>query len=117
MSLPFTKHNDDFSTAPQIQADHIPHIVQSGFKTIINNRPDGEAGSAQPLSSDLAKAAEAAGMHYHYLPVVRGQYTQEQIEQMAHAIEHAPKPVFSFCGSGMRASELYALAIAHTSKK
>ena len=117
MSFPFSKHNDDFAAAPQIQAHHVPMIAQEGFKTIINHRPDGEAGSAQPLSADVAKAAEIAGVHYHHLPVIRGQYTQEQIEQMAHLINHSPKPIFGFCGSGMRASELYALAVAHMNKK
>lgn len=116
MSLPVTQHNDDFATAPQIQVDHVPSIAQNGFKTIINHRPDGEAGLTQPLSMDLAKAAEATGVHYHYLPVIRGQYTQAQIEHMAHLLEHSPKPIFSFCGSGMRASELYALAVEHVSK-
>lgn len=112
MNLPITQHNPDFATAPQIQAEHIPHMAQHGFKTIINHRPDGEMPN-QPTHEHLAAAATIADLHCHHLPVIRGQYSPEQIAQMANLLKCAPKPILSFCGSGARASELYALAAAH----
>ena len=44
MPLFITKLSDTFSTSPQITVDDVVAIAALGFKTIINNRPDGEGG-------------------------------------------------------------------------
>jgi uncharacterized protein (TIGR01244 family) len=114
MSIMVSKHNDNFSTAGQILPEHVTAIASAGYKTIINNRPDGEGGPEQPPSSAIEAAAKAAGLAYHYLPVVSGQYTAEQIAQMAALVsgEHAAQaPIFCFCRSGARSTQLYQLAL------
>jgi sulfide:quinone oxidoreductase len=45
--------------------------AKQGVRSIINNRPDGEA-MGQPLSADLAKIAEELGMTYLHLPIILG---------------------------------------------
>ena len=63
--------NDQFSVSGQILPDEIPAIVEAGFKSIVCNRPDGEAPD-QPTITEIEQAAEAAGLECRYLPVVSG---------------------------------------------
>ncbi len=55
------KINDRVSVSPQISVDDVEAIKAAGFKTIINNRPDGEAPD-QPASAEIKAAAKAAGV-------------------------------------------------------
>ncbi len=93
----------------QIQPEQVDKIRAQGFKTIINNRPDGEEPN-QPLQTDIATEAQQAGLAYHYLPVVGGQLTREQVEQFAEIFNQAEKPVFMFCRSGNRSNVLFQSA-------
>ena len=110
-SLPAIRQVDSaFSVAGQLTADDITAVVEQGFAALINNRPDGEGGSAQALSSDIEKAALAAGLHYIYLPVIAGAITPAQALAMREALAIAPAPVLAFCRSGIRSAQLYKLA-------
>ncbi|HCC66131.1 MAG TPA: TIGR01244 family phosphatase [Moraxella sp.] len=93
----------------QIEPQQVAQIAAQGFKTIINNRPDGEEPN-QPLQTDIATKAQQAGLAYHYLPVVGGQLTREQVEQFAEIFNQAEKPVFMFCRSGNRSNVLFQSA-------
>ncbi|MDK1669598.1 TIGR01244 family sulfur transferase [Moraxella osloensis] len=93
----------------QIEPQQVDKIGAQGFKTIINNRPDGEEPN-QPLQTDIATEAQQAGLAYHYLPVVGGQLTREQVEQFAEIFNQAEKPVFMFCRSGNRSNVLFQSA-------
>ena len=102
--------NSAFSVAGQLTADDITAVVEQGFAALINNRPDGEGGSAQALSRDIEQAALAAGLHYVYLPVTAGAITPAQALAMREALAIAPGPVLAFCRSGTRSAQLYKLA-------
>ena len=102
--------NSAFSVAGQLTADDITAVVEQGFAALINNRPDGEGGSAQALNSDIEQAAVAAGLHYVYLPVIAGAITPAQALAMREALAIAPAPVLAFCRSGTRSAQLYKLA-------
>ena len=93
----------------QIEPQQVDKIGAQGFKTIINNRPDGEEPN-QPLQTDIATEAQQAGLAYQYLPVVGGQLTREQVEQFAEIFNQAEKPVFMFCRSGNRSNVLFQSA-------
>ena len=93
----------------QIQPEQVALVKEQGFKTIINNRPDSEE-LGQPEQSQIAAASEQAGLAYHYLPVVGGQLTREQVEQFAEIFNAAEKPVFMFCRSGNRSNILFQSA-------
>ena len=111
-TLPAMRRVDSaFSVAGQLTADDITAVVEQGFAALINNRPDGEGGSAQALSSDIEKAALAAGLHYVYLPVIAGAITPAQALAMREALAIAPAPVLAFCRSGTRSVQLYKLAV------
>jgi uncharacterized protein (TIGR01244 family) len=44
MPLQIACHTDQFGTLGQITANDVSEIARQGYKSIINNRPDGEAG-------------------------------------------------------------------------
>jgi sulfide:quinone oxidoreductase len=78
---------------------------------VINNRPDGEE-PGQPGSDELAAAAEANGLVYRHIPVVPGQWQDEQIAAFADALADLPGPTLAFCRTGTRAATLWALQAA-----
>lgn len=110
MPLQIACHTDQFGTLGQITPEDVAEIARQGYKTIVNNRPDGEAGPTQPLSAEIEVAAKALGLNYVYLPVVSGQITLEQAQSMAQVLETMPGPILAFCRSGARSTNLYMLA-------
>ena len=112
MSIPTQTIAPGFAVAAQLSVAQMADAAAQGFKTIINNRPDGEGGPDQPQSQAIAAAAQALGLHYVYLPVVSGAITPEQALAMHKALQTAPQPVLAFCRSGARSAHLYALAQA-----
>ncbi|MEX2409088.1 MAG: sulfur transferase domain-containing protein, partial [Rhodovibrionaceae bacterium] len=60
--MQFAKIDDRFSAAGQLQPEDMAEAAAQGFKTVINNRPDGEGGPEQPSSEACRAAAEAAGL-------------------------------------------------------
>ena len=110
MPLQIACHTEQFGTLGQITPDDVSEIARQGYKSIINNRPDGEAGPSQPLNAEIEMAAKALGLNYAYLPVVSGQITLEQAQEMARLLETMPGPVLAFCRSGARSTNLYMLA-------
>ncbi|APW41173.1 TIGR01244 family sulfur transferase [Rhodoferax saidenbachensis] len=110
MPIPVQTMAPGFAVAAQLTVQQMADAAAQGFKTVINNRPDGEGGPDQPQSQSLAAAAQAQGLHYVYLPVVSGAITSEQAVAMRAALQAAPQPVLAFCRSGARSAQLYALA-------
>ena len=112
MGLSVSQHTDAFCTAGQIDVSDIAALAAHGIKTVINNRPDFEGGPDQPTSQDIHAAALTAGLTYHYLPVISGQVTQAQVDEMARIIQAAVPPVLAFCRSGARSTNLWQMALA-----
>jgi hypothetical protein len=46
---------------------------------------------------------------YHYLPVISGAITPDQITEMATLVNTAPGPVLAFCRSGARSTQLWMM--------
>ncbi|HWA19219.1 MAG TPA: TIGR01244 family sulfur transferase [Devosia sp.] len=103
--------NDHVAVAPQISPDDIAIIKAAGYRTIINNRPDGEAPD-QPSSDEMKAAVEAAGLAYHYIPLGRDGVSPDMIEDEKAALEGSAGPVLCYCRSGTRSTTLWALAQA-----
>jgi uncharacterized protein (TIGR01244 family) len=110
MSVNPNKVSNDFSSVPQIAVEDMAQIAAQGYKTIINCRPDREGGAEQPLSDDLKRAAEKAGLGYVHIPVIPGNITQDNVAACAAFIANAPAPILGFCKTGVRAGNLYQLA-------
>ena len=86
-------------------------IAKQGYKSVINNRPDGEGGPGQPTNESIQAEAERLGLNYAYLPVVAGAFTHAQVQEMARLLKTLPGPVLAFCRSGARSTNLYQLAL------
>ncbi len=87
-------------------------VFENGFKSLVNNRPDFEGGVAQPTSAAIARAAQAVGLVYCYLPVQSASQTPQEATAMAELLLSLPKPILAFCRSGTRSARLYMAAQA-----
>jgi uncharacterized protein (TIGR01244 family) len=106
--MDYRKINDDFAVTGQITADDIPTIKAAGYKSVISNRPDREDGAVP--HDGIEAAAKAAGLEFRYIPVVSGAIRPEDIEMMADALDEMEGPVFAYCRSGARSTNLYMMA-------
>ncbi|MFN3583320.1 TIGR01244 family sulfur transferase [Phenylobacterium sp.] len=106
----FRRVTEDLSVSPQIAVEDVAEAARQGFRTIINNRPDGEAPD-QPPSREFEAAAQAAGLAYFHVPVVGGP-TPQQVETVARIVDDAAKPVLAFCRSGTRSIVIWSLGQA-----
>lgn len=100
------------AVAGQMQPQDMATIAKTGFLTVINNRPDGESDE-QPSSAQIAQAAHAAGLHYHYLPIVAGQISDQNATDFAQLLTEVKGPVLAFCRTGTRSTSVWALTEAH----
>ena len=96
------------SVAAQIGVDDVATLAAQGFRSLINNRPDGEA-AGQPDSVLIATMAARHGMTYRYLPVISGQVQDADVEAFAQALAALPTPTLAFCRTGTRCTMLWAL--------
>lgn len=112
MTIDIKHISTGFSSCPQLTVEQVPEAIQAGFRTIINCRPDGEGGAEQPLSEDIRQAVEAQGGSYVHIPIVPGQLTQAQVDELAGLLPELPLPILGFCKGGVRATNLYQHALA-----
>ena len=76
---------------------------------LVNNRPDGEE-PGQPLAGDIEQAAGAAGISYHFVPIIRG-IGPADVEEMQKALRDAEGgKLLAFCRSGTRSALAVSLA-------
>ncbi|MDP1558123.1 MAG: TIGR01244 family sulfur transferase [Nitrosomonas sp.] len=110
MRIVMTQLDEKLSVTGQISIDDIHEIAESGFKSIICNRPNDEGGGDQPSSEELEAAAKSMGITFTYLPVAIGAISTEHGAAFKKLINELPGPILAFCGSGKRAAALYDLA-------
>ena len=107
----FRKVAEGFYVAPQLEPDDFAEAAAMGIKTVINNRPDGEAHD-QLSDAEARAAAEAHGLAYVYVPVVTGGIFPDHIAEMKEAIDSHDGPFVAYCRSGTRSCHLWALVEA-----
>ena len=94
----------------QIRPEEVAGLAKQGVTMLINNRPDGEEAD-QPLAADIEAAAEAAGISYRHVPILRG-IGPADVETMQEALREAPGgQALAFCRSGNRSALTWALAM------
>ena len=96
------------SVSAQISPADVGILASQGFRTIISNRPDGEADD-QPSTDVLRQAAERHGLDFHAQPVKSGQITDDDVAAFASLLDDAAGPVLAFCRTGTRSITLWAL--------
>ncbi|MBR0553051.1 TIGR01244 family sulfur transferase [Stakelama marina] len=105
------KIDDSITVSPQITPDQVTEIARAGFSGIVNNRPDGEE-TGQPAGDAIRTVAETMGLSYTEIPVTSAGFSHAQIDAMREALDNAQGPIFAFCRSGTRSTNLWALAEA-----
>lgn len=99
----------DYAVSGQVAPEDITAIKAAGFKGMICNRPDDEQ-PGQPSAATIGKAAEAAGLKFRHVPFTSGQMTEDHIEAMARALDEMEGPIFAYCRSGARSTNVYLAA-------
>ena len=98
----------EFAVAPQITLEDVAEAARMGFRTLIDNRPDEEAGDELD-STAMAAAAAEHGLAFHYLPYYPGAMTPDLVEAFEALMDQIEGPVLAYCRSGTRSSHLWAL--------
>ncbi len=107
LSIPTTTLCPEFTVCGQISVADVAVLARQGFRSIINNRPDGEGGPDQPRSAEIQAAAEAHGLHYVHHPVPNLMLSPTQVAEYQRLCAELPHPMVGFCRSGGRATALF----------
>lgn len=94
--------------AAQLEPAQLAAARAAGVRSLVCNRPDGEAPD-QPPFAQIAHAAQQLGMQAHYLPVTSS-VSDDQALRFRHLLDSLPGPVLAYCRSGMRSTTLWALS-------
>lgn len=97
---------ENFAVSPQISVADLEQAKELGVSTIVCNRPDGETPDQTP-AQDIAQAAEAAGMDFHFIPMMGAAFTQKDVDRLREAMSNASGKVLAYCRSGNRSSILW----------
>lgn len=103
----------NLSVSAQILPSDIEDLAKLGFKSILCNRPDGEAAD-QPTFEEIEIAAKAAGITAKYQPIVAGKVSDEDADDFNTAMTSLAGPVLAYCRTGTRSATLWSLSAAAT---
>ncbi len=107
----FRRLDEQVYVAPQLVAADFAAAKAAGVRTIINNRPDGEAPD-QLTAAEAERLARAQGLDYLHLPVPSGGLTLGHAKAFAQALTERQGPFLAYCRSGTRCCHLWALTAA-----
>ena len=100
------KLTDSVAVSAQVTPGNMADVAVAGYQVVINNRPDGEEAN-QPANADIAAAALAAGLEYHFMPVNAVNFPGPDFELMRRLLDDASRPVLAFCRTGTRCTNLW----------
>ena len=99
------KISPEISISAQPSPKDLALIHTLGFKSIVSNRPDGEAID-QTLFEEIQQAATYAGLEAAYLPIEADGPTDEDVEKFGEMLKTLPLPVLAYCETGARCEAL-----------
>ena len=100
---------DVLSVSAQIAPSDLAEVRAAGFRSVICNRPDGEASDQVPFVA-IRDAAIAQGLEVAHQPVVSGKITDQDVVEFDKLVRAMPKPVFAYCRTGTRCEKLWERA-------
>ncbi|HMR32159.1 MAG TPA: TIGR01244 family sulfur transferase [Geminicoccaceae bacterium] len=109
----FRRVAPDFWVSPQLSAGDFAAARAMGVRTVINNRPDGEAADQLP-SAEAEAAAREAGLDYVFVPVPSGGMQPGHLQAFRQAVDRYEGPFLAYCRSGTRSCHLWAFSTART---
>lgn len=102
----------DIAVAPQLVEADFAEIAARGFRSVVNNRPDGEAPD-QLANAQAAAAAHRHGLEFHHQPVRNVNVTDDDVVgTFARLMDDLPGPILFYCRTGTRCTILWTLAAA-----
>lgn len=103
---------EEYYVSPQITPEAMTQLAEHGFTDVICNRPDSEIGP-ELQHGVMQQAAEAAGLVFHFHPLVHQSLleTANSVRQR-EIIDAAKGRVLAYCASGNRSSVVWALGQA-----
>jgi len=105
----FKQLDDKTLVSGQITAEDLRQAKAEGVTLVVNNRPDNE-DAGQPTSAEIEAAAQAAGLDYRHVPIVRGMGPTD-VELMRDAMAATGDgKLLAYCRSGMRSTLAWAVA-------
>jgi uncharacterized protein (TIGR01244 family) len=108
----FIQITPDFAVAGQLEPDDVARAAALGFRTIINNRPDGEE-RGQPTSEETQRTVQAFGLGYAHIPTTRSDvFSDDVVRHTAEALAGQTGPVLAHCKSGQRSAIVWAAVMA-----
>jgi sulfide:quinone oxidoreductase len=100
------------AVAPQLAEADFAAIAQLGFRSVVNNRPDGETPDQLP-NAEAAAEARMNGLNYCYQPVHSVDVTDDDVvAAFARLVDDLPGPILFYCGTGTRCAVLWTQAEA-----
>jgi len=101
--------SDTVMVSGQVAPHEVAGLAEQGITVLVNNRPDGEE-AGQPRASEIEEAATAAGISYHFVPIIRG-IGPADVERMQQTLREAEGgKLLAFCRSGTRSALTLAVA-------
>ena len=101
--------NHHFSVSGPLTKGDFTTLVQAGVTTLINGRPDFEEPNQVP-DAILRMWARETGLEYYFLPVVSGNYSEQDVAKFGRILLGARGRVHAICRTGTRVLHLWALA-------
>ena len=94
--------------AGQLQEADFAALAEAGIRTVVCNRPDGEA-EGQLSSAEAQKWAQGAGLEFRYQPVAGYEVSDEAVVEMFSMLEASLQgPILFYCRTGTRCTLLWA---------
>ena len=104
----------EFAVTGAIDAADFAIIRALGFRSVINNRPDGEE-PGQLTGADEAALATSAGLGYRFIPAAKlDLFSDHVVGEMQSALQTLDGPILAHCKAGMRSAIAWAAASSHS---
>lgn len=103
-----------FAVTGALKAADFRMIAAMGFRSVLNNRPDGEEANQLTGLDEAALAAEH-GLAYRFVPAAKLElFSDGVVAGMQEALSTLPGPILAHCKVGMRSAIAWAAASSHT---
>jgi uncharacterized protein (TIGR01244 family) len=106
--MPITAISGKLSVSSQLSREELGSLHRSGFKTLINNRPDGEDAD-QPGNKVECDASRQYDLSYAFIPVTMSAITEADVRAFQTAVGKSEGPVLAHCKTGMRSLSLHLI--------
>ncbi len=101
----------DVFVAWQLVESDFATLAAQGFRSVVNNRPDGETPGQLP-SAQAQAAARRHGLQFRYQPVDGLTVTDDDVvDAFARTLAELPRPILFYCRSGTRCSMVWSQAM------